>query len=260
VSAFRFYLGVHHADWLEELPVPMFVSHHTLAGRRTLPRAAAPWACDSGGFTQLDRDGTWHTTPEAYVAAVRRYRDEIGNLQWCAPQDWMCEPRIQAKTGLSVHEHQARTVGSYLRLKELAPDLPFIPVLQGWNVPGDYDACHARYERAGIDLTREPVVGLGSVCRRQATGAIALLASRFANLGVRLHGFGVSTRGLGHFAADLVSSDSMAWSLGGRYLHGCAHGSGAKSEANCPHHALAWRRRVLAKAEPAVLQPAIPGL
>jgi hypothetical protein len=260
VSAFRFYLGIHHADWLEELTVPMFVSHHTLTHRRTLPRAAAPWACDSGGFTQLDTHGAFHTAPEAYAAAVRRYQGEIGRLQWAAPQDWMCEPQMLAKTGLSIREHQARTVGSFLRLKELAPDLPFIPVLQGWSVPGDYDACHALYARAGIDLAREPVVGLGSVCRRQATGAIALLAGHFANLGITLHGFGVSTRGLGNFAADLGSSDSMAWSKGGRYLRGCAHGSSAKSEADCQHHALAWRTRVLAKAEPAARQLAIPGL
>jgi hypothetical protein len=75
----------------------------------------------------------------------------------------MCEARVLAKTGLPIREHLARTVGSYLRLKELAPDLPFIPVLQGWSL-ADYDACHARYAREGIDLAREPVVGLGSVC------------------------------------------------------------------------------------------------
>jgi len=27
-----------------------------------------------------------------------------------------------------------------------------------------YGACHTRYTRAGIDLAREPSVGLGSVC------------------------------------------------------------------------------------------------
>ncbi|HEV2343443.1 MAG TPA: hypothetical protein VGS97_05065 [Actinocrinis sp.] len=150
-------------------------------------------------------------------------------------------------------------VGSFLHLKELAPDLPFIPVLQGWSL-ADYDACHERYQREGIDLARQPVVGLGSVCRRQTTAAIALLAAHFANLSIRLHGFGVSTRGLGNFAADLVSADSMAWSKGGRFLRGCAHGTGAKNEANCPQHALAWRSRVLAKTEPAARQLAIPGL
>jgi len=33
--------------------------------------------------------GAGPLTPEQYVAAVRRYRDEIGNLDWAAPQDWM---------------------------------------------------------------------------------------------------------------------------------------------------------------------------
>lgn len=80
-------------------------------------------------------------------------------------------------------------VGSLLQLRELAPDLPFIPVLQGWSVPGDYDACHERYTRAGIDLTREPVVD-SAVCRRQATSAIALLARHFAGLGCGCTGSG----------------------------------------------------------------------
>jgi hypothetical protein len=39
---------------------------------------------ENGGFTQLDSDGAWRTTPEQYAAAVHRYRDEIGNLQWAA--------------------------------------------------------------------------------------------------------------------------------------------------------------------------------
>ncbi len=34
-----------------------------------------------------------------------RYRDEIGCLLWAAPHDWMCEPWITAKTGLTVAEH-----------------------------------------------------------------------------------------------------------------------------------------------------------
>jgi hypothetical protein len=41
------------------------------------------------------------------------------------------------RTGLSVSEHQHRTVASCLHLRELAPTLPFIPVLQGWHL-ADY--------------------------------------------------------------------------------------------------------------------------
>src|ERR1700761_8846385 len=99
--------------------------------------------------------GQWRTTPEQYVTAVRRYSEEIGMLEWAAPQDMMCEPFMLAKTGLTATEHQAHTVGNYLRLRELAPDLPFIPVLQGWQL-ADYLACVTRYERVGIDLTGPP--------------------------------------------------------------------------------------------------------
>ena len=45
--------------------------------------------------------------------------------------DWMCEPAMLARTGLTVAEHQAGTVANYLELRAAAPELPFIPVLQG---------------------------------------------------------------------------------------------------------------------------------
>ena len=50
----------------------------------------------------------------------------------------MCEPHLLKKTGLTVVEHQCRTVQNYLLLRELAPSIPFVPVLQGWKI-GDYD-------------------------------------------------------------------------------------------------------------------------
>jgi hypothetical protein len=161
----KFYLGTHMPQWLKKLDVPLFVSHRRLAGRRTLPRARAGWALDSGGFTELSMYGRWHTEARDYVAAVRRYAEEIGNLEWAAPMDWMVEPAMLAKTGLSVRDHQRRTVENFLHLRELAPDLPFIPVLQGWTIE-DYLRCVDRYAAAGIDLTSYPTVGLGSVCRR----------------------------------------------------------------------------------------------
>lgn len=64
----------------------------------------------------------------------------------------MCEPVSVAKTGLSVGEHQRRTVDNFVRLRQFAPDLPIIPVLQGWRI-GDYLRCADDY--AGIDLTYE---------------------------------------------------------------------------------------------------------
>lgn len=118
-----FYLGTHHPAWLEQTAVPLFLSHRTLAGRRSLPRARGPWALDSGGFSELSMHGTWTVPAARYVDDVRRFVREIGGLRWAAIQDWMCEPVMLAKTGLSIAEHQARTVSSLLELRALAPDL-----------------------------------------------------------------------------------------------------------------------------------------
>ncbi|MGH8933286.1 MAG: DUF7221 family queuine tRNA-ribosyltransferase-like protein [Egibacteraceae bacterium] len=54
--------------------------------------------------------------------------------------------------------------------------------------------CADLYERAGVALTTEPLVGVGSVCRRQASAEITGLLTSLAALGLRLRGFGVKTR------------------------------------------------------------------
>jgi hypothetical protein len=83
-----FYLGTHHPSWLRQLGIPLFISHRRLSGYRKLPKARGSWALDSGAFSELAQYGRWTFAPEQYVAAVRRYRDEIGKLAWAAPQDW----------------------------------------------------------------------------------------------------------------------------------------------------------------------------
>ena len=139
----RFFLGTHQPGWLNHVGVPLFVSDTRLRVYKRLPRAVAPWACDSGGFSELQRHGRWTVPPREYVARVRRYRDEIGHLAWAAPQDWMCEPIIInggvvnghrfAGTHLSVAEHQRRTVLNFLHLRDLASrTCPGGPAVQGY--------------------------------------------------------------------------------------------------------------------------------
>jgi hypothetical protein len=226
---------------LGKTDVDLFVSNRTLQGRRTYPRALGQWALDSGGFSELSMFGRWETSPERYVANVRLYRDEVGGLQWAAPQDWMCEPQIIVKTGLSVREHQQRTVENLLALRQLAPDLPFIPVLQGWSRE-DYLWHWEMYEAADIHLAGEPLVGVGSVCRRNAVGHIDRIMDTLQPL--RLHGFGVKSAGLRVYGDLLTSSDSMAWSFTARHdppLPGCTH----KACNNCLRYALRWRANVM---------------
>jgi hypothetical protein len=242
----NFWLGTHRPNWLELTDVPLFVSHRTLGPRRSLPRARGPWALDSGGFSELTMYGEWRTTPRDYVAAVRRYRDEIGNLSWAAIQDWMCEPWLIAKTGLSVLEHQARTIQSLLDLRMLAPELPWMPVVQGWR-GSDYLRHVDAYERHGVTLPRLPLVGIGSVCRRQGTKEGGDIFKLVSWLGIRLHGFGVKLTGLTAYARYLSSADSLAWSYMARRNPGRCPAQSAthKNCANCLPYALRWRERVV---------------
>lgn len=281
----EFYLGTHHPGWLRLADVPLFVSDSRLRGYVTLPEAVAPWALDSGGFTEIQKNGRWTVTPEEYVARVRRYRDEIGMLRWAAPQDWMCERPIiyGGQFGLNkfvgtrqfidpdhkmshnelVEEHLVRTVLNRIRLRELAPDLPFIDVVQG-DRPKHYLRCVDLYrELAGIDLTQSPLVGVGSVCRRQDSDEAGEILMTLHERGLkRLHGFGFKIEGLRRYGHLLVSADSLAWSAGAMYhgqnaeRHGGEHGlmrtctpgphHPAKNCANCRPYAMAWRSDVLA--------------
>ncbi len=279
IGDLAFHLGTHETSWLgltqgdvdDEMLWPQwdgptwFVSHRRLADRKRLPRARAGWALDSGGFSELQMFGEWRTTAAEYCDAVARYDQEIGGLGWAAPQDWMAEPIIRTGgragpvkfvgTDLSVEEHQRRTVANYVELRYIwsrysDDSCPFIPVLQGWTLD-DYLRCVDLYARAGIDLAEdrenfeEPLVGLGSVCRRQNTAEIAQIVGRLGReLGLAMHGFGVKSAGLVRYGHLLSSADSMAWSYGARReqaLPGCKH----KNCASCWRYALAWRRRLL---------------
>ncbi len=243
MNSASFYLGTHQPAWLGRLDVPLFVSHRTLRGRRRLPQARTRWALDSGGFTELLLFGRWHTSPAEYAEAVARYAAGVGQLAWASPQDWMCEPVMLARTGRTISEHQALTVDNYCTLRQLAPHLPFIPVLQGWRL-ADYLACVERYTSAGVDLTTMPLVGLGSVCRRQASAEIGAIVTELAAVGLRLHGFGVKRRGLADYADSLASADSMAWSYAARRSAPLAGCTGHINCANCPRYALAWRAAI----------------
>lgn len=259
----RYFLGAHHPDWLEKYDASMFVSRNSLAGRATLPRARRPWALDSGGFTQLDTRGSWDDVPaRLYAAEARRFMHEIGSMYFAAPQDWMCEARIVSKTGLCVREHQRRTVENYLRLREYEPDVPWIPVLQGYE-PDDYLRHIEDYHRAGLNLFDEcalddanaPCIGIGSICKRKGHDLtrMAALLRDLSSHGMRLHGFGLSSNAIASVGGLLHTADSMAWSFEARVnrpnamLPTCTHVSkdGGRTCNNCPAWAMAWRRRVL---------------
>jgi hypothetical protein len=243
-----FYLGTHRPNWLGFAGVPLFVSRTTLGKiKRKFPRAEHPWCMDSGGFSEVVLRGGWTVSPQQYIDEVRRCRDAVGQMMWAAPQDWMCEPVAIAATGLSVKEHQRRTVENYLELLTLAPDLPWIPVLQGW-VPADYERHTRDYAAVGIDLAGCDTVGVGSVCRRQGTSDAVSVLTTIARAvpGIRMHGFGFKRQGIAQAWSLLHSADSLAWSYAARRsppMGGCAHSGPC---ANCLRFALRWREETLA--------------
>lgn len=264
-----FHLGTHETSWLarpEFADVPLFVARQRLAGRRTLPRAVGTWALDSGGFTEIQKYGRWTVSAHEYVTEVRRFRDEIGGLLWASPQDWMCEPIVIrggqlkrgakfAGTGLTVAEHVRRTVASYLELRALAPDLPFVPVLQGWTL-GDYLDCAELYDREGVDLRAAPLVGVGTMCRREDTIRAGQILRWLADEGLRIHAFGLKTDGIRQHGEALTSADSLAWSdharhhppLEGHDRPGPGRPLGHQHCNNCVEFALEWRAHLLAVA------------
>jgi hypothetical protein len=252
----EFFLGTHMPSWLERTNVPLFVSRRRMT--RVTRKPTCDWGLDSGGFSELTMYGAWTITEEDYVAEVK-YFTSFGRLRFAAAMDWMCEPQVMEGgmiagrrapgTGLTVREHQDRTVDNYLRLVQMAPELPWLPILQGYE-PRDYLACARTYEVNGVDLKSLPAVGLGSVCRRQSTGGIVGLCRELHGQGIRLHGFGLKMKGLLDLGPYLRSCDSMAWSYEARMLKSpsleCRYrGRKHINCANCMDYAMSWRDRVV---------------
>lgn len=273
-----FYTGLHHAGDLEKDEVeglPVCVTRSSLKDRVSIPKARGPVLFDSAsGFTELQRNGGYDFTPEAHVAFVRRVVEGLGRMpDAIATMDAMCEPWViyggwhkgryfhgtRKWRGMppdgpdedfesAVFKHLWWTITNYKKLVRLAPDLPWLVPLQGYHLH-QYELCADMYEAAGVDLKAQPLIGLGSVCRREDTDEIEEIVAVMAARGYRLHGFGVKTDGLARYGLDLVSADSMAWSFGARkqgiLLPG--HEGRHKNCANCLEYALQWREGVLDK-------------
>jgi hypothetical protein len=257
----KFYLGTHVVNWLwsdKFAEVPLFVSRTTLSQRKTLKPAVCDWALDSGAFTELSIHGRWTVAARDYADFCLRCRDGVGRMDFCTIQDWMCEDavilggRVGLKTapgtGLTLREHQRRTVESYFTLRSLEPSLPWLPVLQGYS-EDDYLHCFDLYQSAGADLVGR-WVGVGSVCKRQGSDEIARVLRTLSSLGLRLHGFGVKTAGLEKAADYLHSADSMAWSFGARMskiktAECVAAGETHRNCANCWRYARQWREQLI---------------
>lgn len=249
----KFYLGSHVLSHINKSEVPLFISFRTLRKRKKKRfDNKIPICVDSGGFSELSLNGKWTISPEEYSNELLRLKDLGLNFDWCAIQDYMCEPHIIEKTGLTIKEHQKRTIENYLKLKSFNDGINYIPVIQGFEL-NDYLECVKMYKNSGIDLTKFETVGIGSVCRRQSTEEINDIVRTLHNLNINLHGFGVKTTGLKKYGEYLVSADSLAWSFNARYRKEkcliCKNfRTKSKNCANCLNYAIQWRNKILLKS------------
>lgn len=236
----KFYLGLHQPADAEKIRYPAFISVARLL-TRVKPVDHGDWLMDSGGFTMISKHGRYTISEEQYLACIRHHNPK---LAFC--QDWMCESFILAKTGLTIEDHQRRTLDSYLSLSAKEPRIR--PVLQGWGM-FDYWRHIEMYEKAGVRL--DQLFGVGTVCSRNGDPLLIfgiMLGIKLAAPQMQLHGFGVKTEALAMCAPLMASADSMAWSSRGRRSKLCAW-CRKGSCANCLEFALLWRKKVLAMVE-----------
>lgn len=213
----RFFVGLHH---------PQHGRHFERAciSVRALLRRRKPVECDevlvdSGAFSELVMYGKYRFSVSEYRAELRRLHGAgVVKIAAAVAQDYMCEPFMLAKTGLTVADHQRLTIERYDELVSEWVPCPIMPVLQGYT-PRDYQA---HIEAYGDRLTPGMWVGVGSVCKRNTSPeqVLAVLeAIKAVRPDLRLHGFGLKRTALECFGVFrlLESADSMAWSFAARH-------------------------------------------
>jgi hypothetical protein len=230
-----FYVGLHQPSDAKRVPRCFISVNRVRGGARKAPLGCPDWIMDCGGFTELSLHGGYRHGPDEYAAEVNRWA-AMGGLTAAVSQDYMCEPFMLKRTGMTVAEHQWRTIERYVQLRELVRGTYLMPVLQGYS-PQDYVS---HVEQYGALLTQGAYVGVGSVCKRngrveQVEAVLGAIRSRRPDL--RLHGFGLKVTALG---SDLVrsalhSADSMAWSYAARKQG---------RNQNCWREATRWARQI----------------
>lgn len=246
-----YYLGTPRVNWLwsGRVRVPLMISRLRLNEYARYRKAVVNYAIDSSAFGELGRFGAWLTSPLEYLREVEVWVAQIGEPDFIATQDWLCTPEALAATGLSVREHQARSVGSYFELMGLAPEFPWLPVLHGLT-GGDYLAHADFYQKSGVDLAALPLVGIGGIATRQDEPNIIAAIRELAS-GIRLHGFGVKRTGLALYHESLAAADSQAWSYEARMAYnqpGYVKPAGCTARGHCGqcgHQALDWLKGTL---------------
>jgi hypothetical protein len=210
-----FFCGLHQPSDAKQIS-RAFISVNRLRTRRSDISAKGKWIMDSGAFTTIAKFGGYPSPISEYAAEIRRWSRSPGLLAAVA-QDYMCEPHMLAKTGLTVIEHQRLTIERYDDLIAENVGVYVLPVLQGY-APDEY-VSHVR--QYGARLEPGMWVGVGSICKRNGnpSAIVAVLqAIKAERPDLRLHGFGLKKTSLqiATIVDFLHSADSMAWSYAAR--------------------------------------------
>jgi hypothetical protein len=219
--ALKFFVGLHH-----EADARYFdracISINRLRNRRS-PFLVKEWILDCAGFTEVSTYGRYRHSVAEYARDAKRLAS-IGRLVAVVSQDYMCEPFILRRTGMTVAEHQRLTVERYDALASHDVGAPILPTLQGFE-PDEY---RRHLELYGDRLGPGQWVGVGSVCKRNGNPAAVagvLWAIKSMRPDLRLHGFGLKITALLHAGVRsmLYSADSLAWSMTERHAGRSAH-------------------------------------
>lgn len=221
----KFFIGLHQPSDAKHFDAA-FVSVGRLRKRKA-DFEVGDWIMDSQAFRTIELHGGYPHPPEEYAAQIRRWKT-CGNLLAAVTQDYMCEPFMLAKTGLTVAEHQRLTIERYDALLRCDTGCYIMPVLQGYE-PDEYVSHIRQY---GTRLWRGAWVGVGSICKRNSSPCLildVLIAIKTERPDLKLHGFGLKTTALanGTIRALLETADSMAWSFAAR-----RNGTGANDWRN----------------------------
>jgi hypothetical protein len=176
---------------------------------------------DSAGFVASSRYGEFPWTVAEYIELAAAFPWEwFASMDWCverevAPSESTVLNRISGTVRLNAEcrmEAERRGIADRL-----------MPVIQGWR-PEHYLRCIDRM--AG--LLDVPLIGVGSMCRRQVDGAAGILEVVEAidrELGTnpaRLHLFGLKSGGMEELRAHprVMSVDSQAYGTAARMQAG----------------------------------------
>jgi hypothetical protein len=208
-----FFVGLHQPSDARHFE-RSFISVNRLRNRKS-DFIVSNWIMDSGAFSEIATHGAYRTGVGEYLAQIDRWQT-VGNMWAAVTQDWMCEPWIVARTGLSVYDHQLLTIKRYDEIASRASAY-ILPVLQGYKIKDYIDHIHLYDTR----LHEGMWVGVGSICKRNANIAEIediLFSIKSVRPDLRLHGFGLKTTALKSAAVNdmLFTADSMAWSYSAR--------------------------------------------